>query len=96
MVVDALDLHVLEIGPVGRLVTEAMGQVDEFQPHAVVVVLLEHHATDFLRHAIPPRAGICCLNSTTEAAGLYPISFITYREPAPGVSGAGLPNVRVA
>jgi hypothetical protein len=27
-------------------------------PHAVVVVLLEHHATDFFRHAIPPRAGI--------------------------------------
>jgi hypothetical protein len=39
------------------LVTEAMGQVDELEPHAVVVVLLEQYATDFLRHAIPPRAG---------------------------------------
>ena len=32
-VVDALDLDVLEIGPVRRLVTEPMGQVVELEPH---------------------------------------------------------------
>jgi hypothetical protein len=47
-----------------------MGQIDELQPHAVVVVLLEHHATDFLRHAIPPRAGYWMPGSITEVAGL--------------------------
>jgi hypothetical protein len=35
-VVDALDLDVLEIGPVRGLISEAMGQVVELQPHAVL------------------------------------------------------------
>src|SRR5712691_4427412 len=47
---DALDLDVLEIGPVRRLVAEAMGQVGELEPHAVVGVLLERHAANLFRH----------------------------------------------
>jgi hypothetical protein len=52
------------------LETEAMGEIDELEAHAVVVVLLEHHATDFLRHANPPRAGCCMPGFITEAVGL--------------------------
>ena len=51
-VVDALDLDVLEIGPVRRLVTEPMRQIVELKPHLVLEVLLEHHATNFLRHLV--------------------------------------------
>src|SRR5690242_6846251 len=51
---DALDLDVFEIRPVGRLITEAMGQIVEFEPHAVVGVLLERHAANFLRHDFSP------------------------------------------
>ena len=51
-VVDALDLDVLEIGPVRRLIAEAMGQVVELQPHAVLEVLFERHAANFLGHGI--------------------------------------------
>ena len=47
---DALDLDVFEIGPVRGLVTEAMGQVEELEPHAVVQVLLERDAADFFCH----------------------------------------------
>jgi hypothetical protein len=47
-----------------------MGEIDELEPHAVVVVLLEHHAADFLRHAIPPQAGRCMPDFITEAVGL--------------------------
>ena len=47
---DALDLDVFEIGPVRRLIAEAMGQIVELKPHRVVVVLLERHAANFLRH----------------------------------------------
>src|SRR5215468_3372530 len=54
VVVNALDLDVLEVGPVRGLVTEAMGQVVELEPHAVVVVLLERDAADFLGHGTPP------------------------------------------
>jgi hypothetical protein len=50
VIVDALDLDVFEIGPVRGLVTEAMGQIVELEPHAVLEVLLECHAADFLRH----------------------------------------------
>ena len=53
-VVDAPDLHVLEIRPIRGLITEAMGQVIKLEPHAVVEVLLEHHAADFLGHHMPP------------------------------------------
>src|SRR6516165_9533269 len=47
---DALDANVLEIGPVRRLITKAVGQVVKLKPHAVVEVLLECDATDFLCH----------------------------------------------
>src|SRR5712691_7118961 len=47
---DALDLDVLEIGPVRGLVAETMGQVGELEPHAVVGVLLERHAANLFRH----------------------------------------------
>jgi hypothetical protein len=52
VIVDALDLHVLEIRPVRGLVAEAMRQVVELEPHAVVEVLLQRDATDFFRHRI--------------------------------------------
>src|SRR5439155_24324104 len=52
-VVDALDLHVLEVGPVRGLIAEPMGQVVELEPHVVLEVLLERHATDFLGHFWP-------------------------------------------
>src|SRR5262249_2464404 len=54
VIVDALDLDVLEIGPVRGLVSEAVGQVVELEPHAVVQALLERDAADFLGHAVPP------------------------------------------
>jgi hypothetical protein len=54
VVVDALDLDVLEVGPVRGLVAEAMGQVVELEPHAVVEVLLERDAADFLGQGKPP------------------------------------------
>src|SRR6266571_1099192 len=50
VVMDTLDLHVLEIGPIRGLVSEAMGQIVEFKPHAVVEILLERHATNFFGH----------------------------------------------
>src|SRR6516162_2218998 len=50
VVVDALDLDVFEVGPVGGLVTETVGQVVELEPHAVGEVLLERDAADFFRH----------------------------------------------
>ncbi len=49
-VMDALDLDVFEIGPVRRLITEPVRQIVELKPHRIVEVLLEHHATNFLRH----------------------------------------------
>ena len=48
-VMDALDLYVFEIRPVGRLITESVGQVVELEPHPVVEVFLERHATNLLR-----------------------------------------------
>src|SRR6516165_4360850 len=54
VVMDTLDLHVLEIGPVRGLVTEAVGQIVELKPHAVVVILLKRDATNFFCHSIPP------------------------------------------
>src|SRR6185312_6168048 len=59
-VVDALDLDVLEIGPVRRLVPEPMGQVVELKPHVVLEVLLEHHATNSLRHCYASCAQAHC------------------------------------
>src|SRR5262249_21132962 len=50
VIMDALDANVLEIGPVRRLITKAVGQVVKLKPHAVVEVLLECDATDFLCH----------------------------------------------
>jgi hypothetical protein len=47
---DALDLDVFEIGPVRRLITEAMGQAVELKAHAVVQILLERHSTNFFCH----------------------------------------------
>src|SRR5262249_48818863 len=54
VIVNALDLDVLEIGPVRRLIAEAMRQIVELQPHAVVVVLLERDTTNFCYHGTPP------------------------------------------
>ena len=61
-VVDALDLDVLEIRPVRGLIAEAMGQVIELQPHAVLEIFFEHHAANFLGHGILPCSRIrgCC------------------------------------
>src|SRR5262249_17998410 len=56
-VVDALDLDIFEVGPVRGLITETMGQVIEFQPHAVFKVLFKHHAANSFGHGILP----CCL-----------------------------------
>ena len=53
-VVDALDLDVLEIRPVRRLIAEAMGQIVELQPHAVLEVLFEHHAANSFGHGFLP------------------------------------------
>ena len=53
-VVDALDLDVLEVRPVRRLVAEAMGQIVELQPHAVLEVFFEHHAANSFGHGILP------------------------------------------
>jgi hypothetical protein len=50
VIVDALDLDVFEIGPVRGLVAEAMGQIVELEPHAVLEFLFERHAADFFRH----------------------------------------------
>src|SRR3984957_11267540 len=83
---DALDLDVLEIRPVRGLEAEAVGQVGELQPHAVVVVLLEHDAADFLRHEFPPGHAIV-LSCTIKAACLYRISIMPYRGP-PSVGGS--------
>src|SRR5215471_14583845 len=47
---NALDLDILEIRPVWRLVPEAMGQIVELEPHAVVEILLERDTADFLVH----------------------------------------------
>ena len=55
-VVDALDLHILEIGPVRRLIAEAVGQIVEFEPHRVVEIFLEIDAANF-RHASSSLAG---------------------------------------
>src|SRR5262245_20222443 len=62
-VVDAFDLDVFEIRPVGRLIAEAMGQVIELESHAVVVVLFEHHAANFFCH------GTFLPNATDAACG---------------------------
>src|ERR1700744_3111041 len=48
---DALDLDVFEIRPVGRLIAEPVRQVVELEPHRVVEVLLEAHPANLLRHA---------------------------------------------
>ena len=53
-VVDALDLHVLEVRPVRGLIAEAMGQVIELQPHAVLEIFFEHHAANSFGHGILP------------------------------------------
>ena len=45
-VVDALDLDVLEVRPVGALEAPAVGQVVELQPHRVVEIGLELDAAD--------------------------------------------------
>ena len=58
-VVNALDLDVLEIRPVRRLIAEAMGQVVELQPHAVLEVFFKHHAANSFGHGILP----CLLSS---------------------------------
>jgi hypothetical protein len=52
--VDAFDLDVFEVRPVRGLIAEAMGQIDEFQPHAVFQIFFEHHAANFFRHGILP------------------------------------------
>ena len=46
-VMDALDLGVLEIGPVRVLETEAVAQVVELQAHAVVEITLEFDTANF-------------------------------------------------
>ena len=53
-VVDALDLDVLEVRPVRRLIAEAMGQIVELQPHAVLEIFFEHHAANSFCHGILP------------------------------------------
>jgi hypothetical protein len=62
---DALDLDVFEIRPVGRLISEPMGQIEELQPHAVVQILLERHTANLLRHGLASRdfgarTRLCC------------------------------------
>ncbi len=53
-VVDALDLHVLEVRPVRGLIAEAVGQVVELQPHAVLQIFFERHAANFFCHGSLP------------------------------------------
>ena len=79
-VVDALDLDVFEIRPVRRLVAEAMGQIVELEPHGVVVVLLERHAANFLRHATPPSS--TPTYATLIALGGIPLYRISAIDPA--------------
>ena len=74
-VVDALDLDVLEVGPVRGLIAEPMRQVVELKPHVVLEVLLERHATNFLRHAcvLPPA------HSVSGASMIYRPAQLRYR-----------------
>ena len=72
-VVDAFDFDVFEIGPVRRLVPEAMGQIVERKSHRVVFVLLERNPANFLRHAtlhvssgLPPALVAFGPNATSE------------------------------
>lgn len=44
---DAFNLRVLEIRPVGVLETEAVAEVIELKPHAVVGIAFELDATNF-------------------------------------------------
>jgi len=53
VVMDALDLDVLEIRPVGRLIAEAMGQVIELKSHAVVGVFFKWHAANCNHSRLP-------------------------------------------
>ena len=48
-VVDALDLDVFEIRPVGALESPTVGKVVEFKAHGVLAIGLELHAT-YLDH----------------------------------------------
>src|SRR5215468_11014112 len=55
VVVDALDLDVFEVGPVGRLIAETMREVIKLEPHAIGEILLERHPTNLFchRNALP-------------------------------------------
>ena len=70
VIVDALDLDVLEIRPVRGLIAEAMRQIVELQPHAVVIVLLEHHAANFRCSSaavLTPWSSLLVMPSLTDA-----------------------------
>ncbi len=61
-VVDALDLGVLEVGPVRVLKPEAVAEVVELQPHVIVRVRLELDSANFHHRAhllCSPQTGAC-------------------------------------
>ena len=53
---NALDLYILEIGPVGRLKAKTMRKIVEFESHGIIEVALELNAANGHGHGHPPFA----------------------------------------
>src|SRR5262245_14954744 len=62
-IVDSLDHDVLEIGPVRRLVTEAVGQVVKLESHGIFEILFEYYAANSSGHGLLPFSRMFCLYS---------------------------------